>query len=308
MDDFDKPVFKEIDKRLKALSIDIKKYIYVNPKTNRPTLQVAKTTLDGISFSAGQNLGSGKSILGQQSILGDHALKGAISNAKAGNGLRAFAGQIKKEDLNNLQLQASFLATKGLGFREIFYLPDQIVPARDMDHRVLLNQDNRLYDLKFGRMVDSPDVTSIHVDMASESVTSIHLDKQGFIFAGRDGKIRLSSNVAQHVFDELILKDKFLGMFGDGRIPTALKNNVTLFSHLNYNSISDPTLGRTELQNNQFLRNSRIRGILGLEASYSSNRLQLFTRGSLGMEISNDKQLSILSKDYSGVIGIRGTF
>lgn len=302
MDIYDEPVFTKIDSRLKALSIDLKKYIYINPKTKKSTLKVEKTTLDGISFVAGKNLGSG------QSIIGDHVLKGALSDAKTGNGLRAFAGQINKEDLNNIPLQLSFLATTGLGFREIFYLPDGIVPARDLNHQVLLNQDNRLFDLKFGKMVDSPDVTSIHVDMAAGSLTSIHLDKQGFIFAGRDGKIYLGSNVVQHVFDELMLKDKFLGMFGDGRIPTALKNNVMLFSHLNYNSISDPTLGRTELKNNQFLRNSRIRAILGLEASYGSNRLQLFTRGSLGLEISNDKQHSILSKDYSGVIGIRGTF
>jgi hypothetical protein len=295
-------VYTDIANRLNSLSINLDDYIHINPKTQKTTLQVEKTTLDGISFVAGHKQNDG------QFILGDSVLKGAFSRAKAGNGLRAFAGQISPEDLANTPLQLSFLATKGLGFREIFYLPEGVIPARDFNHKILLNQDNRLFDWKFGKMIDSPNVTSIHVDMAQGSLTSIHLDKQGFIFADRDGKIHLGSNVAQHVIDELILKDKFFGLFGDGAIPTALKNNVTFFTHLDKNSLSDPTLGGSSMQNNQFLRNSSVRAILGVGASYSMNGIQLFTRGSLGIDISNDKQLNILRKDYSIVGGVRVKF
>jgi len=295
-------VYTEISNRLNSFSINLDDYIYINPKTGKTTLQVKKTTLDGISFIAGHKQRDGKF------ILGDHVLKGALSNAKAGNSLRAFAGQISKEDRDNIPLQLSFLATQGLGFREIFYLPENVIPARDFDDRILLDQDNRFFDLKFGKMSDSPDVTSIHADMAPGSLTSIHLDKQGFVFADRDGKIHLGSNVAQHVFDELVLKDKFFGLFGDGAIPTALKKNVTFFTHLDKTSLSDPTLGYSSLQNNQFLRYSAVRAILGIEASYDISRVQLFTRGSLGMSISNDKHLDVLEKDFGIVGGIRGTF
>ena len=295
-------VYSEIANRLSSFSIDLDDYIYINPKTNKTTLQVAKTTLDGISFVAGHKLNDG------QFIPGDGVLRFALSRAKSGNGLRAFAGQISAEDLANTQLQASFLATTGLGFREIFYLPERVVPARDSDNKILLNQDNRLYDLKFGKMIDSPDVTSIHVDMAPGSLTSIHLDKQGFVFADRDGKIYLGSNVAQHIIDELVLKDKFFGLFGDGTVPTYLKKHVTLFSHLDKNSLSDPSLGGLDLENNLFLQNSSIRAIVGVEASFSIRKVQLFGRGSLGLELSNDKHLEILEKDYSLVGGLRTRF
>lgn len=295
-------VYSEIANRLNSFSINLDDYIYINPKTGRTTLQVEKTTLDGISFVAGHKQPDG------QFILGDSVLKGALDNAKAGNGRRAFAGQIRQEDRENLPLQASFLATDGLGFREIFYLPQGVSPARDFNNRILLNQGNRLFDLKFGRMIDAPEVTSIHVDMAEGSLTSIHLDKQGFVFADRDGKIHLSSNVGQHVIDELVLKDKLFGLLGDGAVPTALKNNFTVFTHLDQNSLSDPTLGAPGLRHNQFLRTSSVRAILGFDATFKMNRVQLFARGSLGLDISNDKRLDILEKDWGLVGGIRARF
>lgn len=295
-------VYTEIKNRLDSFSIDLDDYIYINPHTQETTLQVENTTLDGISFRAGHKRSDG------EFIRGNDVLKDALFNAKSGNGLRAFAGQINSEDLASIPLQLSFLATDGLGFREIFYLPEGLIPARDSNNQILLNQDNRLYDRKFGKMVDSPDVTSIHVDMVDDGPTSIHLDKQGFVFADRDGKIYLASNVAQHVFDELLLKDKFFGLFGEGAAPTWLKNNVTVFTHFDKNSISDPTLGGSYALNNQFLRYSRIRGILGLEVSVNINRIQLFGRGSLGIEIGNEKNRNSVQEEFAGVAGIRGTF
>lgn len=295
-------VYSEIANRLNSLSINLDDYIYINPKTQKTTLQVEKTTLDGISFVACHKKPDG------EMVLGDEVLKYALSNAKNGNGKRAFAGQISNEDSDNIPLRLSFIATKGLGFREIFYLPERIIPARDSNHQILLDQDNRMFDLKFGKMIDSPDVTSIHVDMEKGSLTSIHLDKQGFVFADRDGKIYLGSNVLQHVFDELILKDKIFGLFGSGPIPAALKNNITLFTHLDKHSLSDPTLGGSNMQNNAFLRYSKVRAILGVDVSYGSNRIQLFARGSLGLDISNDKHLDILQKEWSATGGFRGRF
>lgn len=290
---YNSPVYNEINKRLLALSIDLNDYIYVNPTTKRSTLTVEKTTLDGISFVAGVKINN------NPFVLGSHTLKYRLINAKKRNGLRAFVGQIHKEDLANLQLQGSFLATDGEGFREVFDIPNMALPLKNANNKVLLNQDNRFFDTKFGKMVDSPDITSIHVDMAKEGgLVSIHLDKEGFVFSDIDGKIYLSSNVVQHVLDELILKSILLG---NGNFSTAIKNHVTIFSHLNHNSLSDPTY-------NPFLRYSSIRSTLGIEASYSINNTQLFARGSLGLEISNDKKLDILKKEFSSVIGLRRPF
>jgi len=301
-------VYQTIEQRLQSFKIELKDYIYEDPKNGSTlkskTLKVKNTTLDGISFVA-QNISKRTT---DQSIIGNKDLEAALSNAKSKkNGLRAFAGQIRKDDLEHTQLQASFLATKGLGFREIFYLPDRIEPAIDVHNQILLDQDRRFFDLKFGKMVDSPDLTSIHVDMEADR-TSIHLDSEGFVFADRDGKIYFSSTVAQHLVDELFLKDLILGQFGNGSIPTFLKNNVTLFFHINHNSISDPTLGNSDMQYNQFLRYSAVRAIVGVEVSYGTNRIQLFTRGSLNLEMSNDKQRNISSNDLSVVGGLRGRF
>jgi len=61
------------------------------------------------------------------------------------------------------------------------------------------------------------------------------------------------------------------------------------------------------MQNNQFLRTSSVRAILGVEASYTINRTQLFARGTLGLDISKDIRPSILKTDFSFTFGLRGT-
>lgn len=292
-------VYKEIDRRLKAYSIDLKDYIYVDPKIGS-TLKVNNTTLDGITF-----LEKSKFALSANG----KSLEYALSNAKSSNGCSAFAGQIKKSDLDNAMLQMSFLATKGKGFREIFYLPDEANPAvalGDPEKRILLNQDNQFFDLKFGKMTDAPDITSIHVDM-EKTQTSIHLDKQGFIFAsGKSGEVYLSSNVLQHIIDELIIKDKFFGLFGDSYAATLFKKHVTTISQVNRNSISDPASGKYHMENNRFLRGTQVRAVLGLEASYDINRLQIFTRGTLGLKVNEEKKPEVF--DGSITVGLRGTF
>jgi len=115
--------------------------------------------------------------------------------------------------LDNTLLQLSFLATKGKGFREIFYLPERRPLTMDFSYQIFV-------DLKFGKMINSPDIISIHVDMTSGGRTNIHLDKQGFIFSDRSGKIYTASNAGSHTIDELIFKDKFLPLFDNEPVVT----------------------------------------------------------------------------------------
>jgi len=107
-------VYPTIEERLKSFSIELKEYIYEDPKKGSTlkgsTLKVGKTTLDGISFVAKNKF----KLTTNQSIIGNQDLQAALSNAKSQNGLRAFAGQIRKDDLEHAQLQLSFAATKGM--------------------------------------------------------------------------------------------------------------------------------------------------------------------------------------------------
>ncbi len=285
------PVYHEIEQRLHVLGITLEDYIYVDPKMGT-TLKIKQTTLDGIEFVA-----KNKSKLGtDRSIIGNHALKAALDNAKNSNGLRAFAGQVRQNDLNNALLQASFGASSGVGFREIFYLPDQTDPAKDLNNRIFLDDDNNFFDLKFGKLIDSPDITSLHIGTTG-GTTSIHLDDEGFIFADDNGIIFLSSNAGSHTLNELLLKTILFG--GNNSVSSFVKNNITTFLHTNQNSLSDPTLG--SVINNPY---SPVRMILGLEVSHTINKIQLFGRVGLDLEL-NRSNLNLSKKGLSGVLGLR---
>jgi hypothetical protein len=303
-------VYKTIADRLRGLSIDIEKYIYHEETESGQrisTLEEGPTTLEGIKFVA-QNevIGNGKPVVG----IGD--LKNALVRARKG-GKRAFAGQVLEEDLNHAQLQASFLATEGLGFREIFYLSQRPKPRRDPGAGNVVNADGRAFDAKFGEMADAVDITSLHADLLGpinptalpgtpvnaghgstnhmRTKSSIHLDEKGFVFADSDGRIFLSSNAFQHTGDELGIKDKLL----DGRSP------VSFFFHTDLNSISDPAIGTLDMRGN-----GTPRGVLGLELSKKSSGTQLYLRGSLGINADGLQRPKF--SDFSGVVGLRKRF
>lgn len=53
-------------------------------------------------------------------------------------------------------------------------------------------------------------VPSLHVAVAPD-VCSVHIDTFGFVAIGPDGKKYYNPDAIQHVFDELLLQDKFVG-------------------------------------------------------------------------------------------------
>lgn len=320
-------VYDAIASRMAGYGINLKDFIYVDP-TEGETLLEEDTTLDGISFVPRNkwNLST------DQSIIGSHDFIAAITAAKSDEGMRAFAGQILDEDLQNLLLQGSFGATEGTGFREIFYLPAESHPAIDPSGRVLTNrEDHRFFDLQFGKFVGQRDRTALHITIDDRSAppfvkkpspgnsdqittlamrnlspggenrlrSSIHLDDKGFIFSGRDGVIRTSVDFAQHTFDELILKDKLFGA----------KSPLTGFVHVSMGSIADRNMVENlSRKHNTFLRNQPLRAIAGLELSTQSNGWQPFLRGSLGVNVPLNDDERRLEKYFSLAAGLRKDF
>lgn len=302
-------VYRAVARRLASVSIKIEDYIYHD--ANGSTLEEKSTILDGITFVA-QN----KVKPGGAPVVGIDDLRDAFHFAIGSEGKRAFAGQLRKEDLNHGLLQASFGNTKGLGFREIFYLSQLPKPTRDPRVGNVIDADGRGFDARFGKQIDTVDVSSLHAallgpttrpalpgpakagpktnDMKARS--SIHIDESGFVFADSDGRIFLSSQTFQHIGDELVIKDKLLG----GTSP------LSFFLHTDLNSISDPTLGSQDIGCNNFLRNCASRAVLGLELATKSDGVQLFARGSLTIE---GRGLGLpAATDASAVVGIRRRF
>src|SRR5262249_25425567 len=116
-------------------------------------------------------------------------------------GKRAFAGP-SPEDTSHWALRASFAATKGTGFREIWRFPK-------LSDRPLSLQDR--YDDGFGanflNPVSMPDIRSLHCEV-TDDWCNIHIDQVGFTLEGPDGNITLSPDFLAHILDELVLKTK----------------------------------------------------------------------------------------------------
>lgn len=321
------PVFDVIHKRLKTrYGIDIKKYVYfeVDDKGGRKsTLKEGKTTLDGIEFVC-QNDPIGR----RAPDVGIFDLKNALDRVQSA-GKRVFAGQIRKEDLDHVALQASFGQTKGLGFREIFYLSERPVPARAPMAGNVLDADSRGFDARFGKMTDTVDVSSLHASLQgplntpvlpgdseiprprshsriNKQKTTIHIDEKGFVFADADGRLFISSEALQHIGDELVIKDKI----SDGA------SRVSFFLHTDLNSIANPAMLLPNRQGNEFMRKRSPRGILGLEGTDNYRNVQLFVRGSLALTPDALKVLrpsgwtlqNVKSLDLTIAVGVRGRF
>jgi hypothetical protein len=192
-------------------------------------------------------------------------------------------------------LQASFGATDGLGFREIFY-PD-FGPAHhdDPGRGRFPGEDGRNFAAKFGRMDDARNIESLHADLAPTGTrwSKIHIDQEGFVYADRDRRIFLSSNFAQHVGDELLIKDKLLS----GSSP------LSFFFHTDANSISDPARGYYGTSANRFTERRMPRGTLGLQLATKPTAVQFFVRGSMGIEADGLRPPKL--GDLSGTAGLR---
>lgn len=320
---WDHPVIKAIQKRLDTFNIKLADYVAPNTLELKVPKKGKKeaNTLDGIEFICQNKILPPREMaeIGRRdfTIALDHA-----NNA----GRRAFAGQIRPEDKAHLMLQESFGQTDGLGFREIRYLTHRPQQIRQLVPGILLSADGRQFSARFGELRPEINVESLHISLegpqsapantaqTSISKSSIHIDQKGFVFADDDGVIYLSSEVLQHLGDELVLKDKLLG----GASP------LSFFFHIDHNSIERHEALTLDPKLNSYLRARSPRGVLGLELKFGKPDLQVYLRGSWGFDDKDLNPRRLDFTDYSkadlvkfvkggflpdtGVIGVRVRF
>src|SRR5262245_11330476 len=145
-------------------------------------IQENDSLLDGITFEAV-----------------DHAkLSDAIRAAKDRRGRTAFAGG-RVDGKDHLPLQASFGATKGEGFREIYHLEDSRPNALSMGE-----------DAGFSAMfAEVPNEARMSLHFAISPLRcNVHLDQRGFVLAMPGGGVALTPDFADHIANELLWKSK----------------------------------------------------------------------------------------------------
>jgi hypothetical protein len=134
----------------------------------------------------------------------------AIRNAKADN-KPAFAKGTKNDWSKHWALALSFLATDGIGFREI-YRPKII-------DRPLENVNKLPFDARLGRDI-TVDVSSLHVAVAEfnslkQTRCNIHIDNLTVTLGGLGNDVGISPTAINHIVNELLFKTKLQGKLPD---------------------------------------------------------------------------------------------
>jgi hypothetical protein len=113
-------------------------------------------------------------------------------------------------------LTLSFLATDGIGFREIF--------RPTISDRPLDNTNELPFDARFGRDI-RVDVSSLHVAVAefaalNQTRCNIHIDNLTVTLGGIGNDVGISPSVINHFVNELLFKTKLQGKLPDWIIDT----------------------------------------------------------------------------------------
>ncbi|MBI1356789.1 MAG: hypothetical protein GC160_20810 [Acidobacteria bacterium] len=162
------------------------------------TLQVAKTTLDGITFKPKDHDG----------------LLQALRVARTDLGDKAFAAASLDRNHEHWALKLSLRRTEGTGFRETWRFPPLsdrplTTAAGRLDRRAQQLAGN--YAGQFGDLVELPDISSLHVGLA-EHKCNIHIDKTGFVLEGVDKDVSLTPDFLEHLVNELVFKTDIKGI------------------------------------------------------------------------------------------------
>jgi hypothetical protein len=190
--------YKEVAKRLKGLdpSIDFAEHIGT-------VLDVGPSPLEGINFQARDY----------------DRLLACLRNAKDHTGQAAFA-EGSKIDKKHVPLAFSFLATDGLGFRQI-WRPKPAVPTGPSPLETREDWQRRQFGAHFGDSITVQDLSSLHCAV-SRTGCNIHVDNQGFVMVGADGKPILDPNMVRHTLVELFWKTML-----QGKLPLWALNRVS---------------------------------------------------------------------------------
>lgn len=178
-------VFKKIYKRMEGLGIDLDAHIGSH-------LEAGRLTLDGINF-----------------VAKDHnRLLDALTDLKYPAGDKVFfrgAKSARGHFVGNL----SFLATDGIGFRQIWQtFPDER-PVAVPNSRTGPAMDPKL-SARFGDSQNLPDLTSVHCAV-SKRMCNVHIDEMGFVVTDAKGNVIVDPDALRHIFVELLWKTDLQG-------------------------------------------------------------------------------------------------
>ncbi len=178
-------VFKKIYKRMESLGIDLDDHI-------GSRLQAGRLTLDGIDF-----------------VAKDHnRLLDELTNLKYPVGDKVFfrgARSARGHFVGN----ASFLATDGIGFRQIWQTSPAERPTATSDLRTGPAMDANA-SARFGDSQNLPDLTSVHCAV-SKRMCNVHIDEMGFVVTDANGNVIVDPDALRHIFVELLWKTDLQG-------------------------------------------------------------------------------------------------
>jgi len=196
-------VFEKISDRLKTFNPQILLGEHIVHDWNR-VVELSKqrflpviahrNTLDGIDFI----------VEDRQKLLS------AVRSAKAGS-KPGFAEGTRNSWSKHWALALSFLATDGIGFREIFR---PVVVERPLE-----NDKNLAFDSRLGNDI-TVDVSSLHLAVSefpslNQTRCNIHIDNLTVTLSGMGDNVGISPTVIGHFVNELLFKTKLKGKLPD---------------------------------------------------------------------------------------------
>jgi hypothetical protein len=197
----DNKVYAEIARRLKNCNPPIVLDDHV-----AKIFRIGATTLDGVNFQARDY----------------KKLIKVLKEAKDGAGMPIFA-HATLENSDHWALKASFLATDGTGFREVFRLKIGDRPLADSG--AVDGYGARRMRRFAGAFADNtavPDLSSLHCAV-SIGGCNVHIDETGFVVADELGQPVLDADFLQHLVNELLFKT-----YAAKVLPDAFVNRVNL--------------------------------------------------------------------------------
>ncbi|WFU44348.1 hypothetical protein QA640_19020 [Bradyrhizobium sp. CB82] len=190
----DSDVFKTIYRRMEGLGVDLNNHI-------GPHLEAGRLVLDGINF-----------------VAQDHKrLLDVLTNLKYPGGNNVFF-RGEKSGRGHFFGMASFLATDGIGFRQIWQTFAAERPSATGDSRTPAMDPKA--SARFGDSQNLPDLTSVHCAV-SKRICNFHIDEMGFVVTDAKGTIIVDPDALRHIFVELLWKTDL-----QGKLPFWALDNV----------------------------------------------------------------------------------
>lgn len=209
----DSKVYAEIARRLAACNPPIILDDHV-----AKIMSISDTALDGVNFTARDY----------------KKLIQALKDAKDGAGNPVFA-HATLTDPDHWALKASFLATDGTGFREIFRLKMSDRPLLDAGPQDGYGaRKSRRFGGQFAENTAVPDLSSLHCAV-SIGGCNIHIDNTGFVVTDEAGNPVLDADFLQHLVNELLFKTYAKKILPDGfvnRVNLVLPNTAVEFNRV----------------------------------------------------------------------------